>query len=143
MDTKPISYILSFPPSFLSLPTCLPLSLVLSVCPGCPPLFHSLGLFIWVAIGPPLTTTHTQTQSMHFRQGANDKINYQQAKALALHFYWRERKEHGGFGKEGGGQEMEGEKGREDKNERQKWIARRVTGSKNRREKMEEMRERG
>lgn len=45
--------------------------------------------------------------------------------------------------KKGGGQEMEGEKGREDKNERQKWIARRVTGSKNRREKMEEMRERG
>lgn len=28
---------------------------------------------------------------MHFRQGANGKINYQQAKALALHFCWREK----------------------------------------------------
>lgn len=36
---------------------------------------------------------------MHFRQGANGKINYQQAKALALHFCWRERKGHGGVGK--------------------------------------------
>lgn len=89
--------------------------------------------------------THTQTQSMHFRQGANGKINYQQAKALALHFCWREREKgtRGGVGKEGGGgQEMEGEKtkmkDREvDSEETDRKKSRRRGG------KMEEMRERG
>lgn len=98
MDTKLVSHILSFSPHFC-LPTLSPpSSLGLSVRPGCPPLFNSVGLSFGC---PSVAPTHTQTQSMHFRQGANGKINYQQAKALALHFCRRKRKGHG----VGGGQE--------------------------------------
>lgn len=59
------------------------------MCPGCPPLFYFLGLsFGWPLSAP--SYTHSHTQSMHFRQGANGKINYQPAKALARQF-WLER----------------------------------------------------
>lgn len=82
-------------------PPSLSLSFVLSACPGCPPLLHCPGSFFRVALGAPHrhvhtyahARAHTQTQSMHFRQGANGKINYQQAKALALHFCWREKRD--------------------------------------------------
>lgn len=107
------TYILNFP---LGFHPNLPPPLVLSVFPGCPALFPSLGLFIWVAVTTP-PTPHTQTRGMHFRQGANGKINYQQPKspgaALLL------------VGKKGGQEKV---KGREDKNERKKWTDRTLAG---------------
>lgn len=82
-----------------------------------------------------MAPTHTQTQSMHFRRGANGKINYQQAKALALHFCWRKRKGHGGFEKkEWSREKVETEKGNGDR-KRQRWIARRQKGEVENREK--------
>lgn len=91
----PISYIYTQFSSWV--PSHQPPPLVLSVFPGCPPLFPFLGLFIWVAVTTP-PTPHTQTRGMYFRQGANGKINYQQPKspgaALLLHFW--ERKEGAG-----------------------------------------------
>lgn len=89
--------------------------------------------------------THTQTQSMHFRQGANGKINYQQAKALALHFCWRERKGHGGVWERRG--VVKKWKERRVRKTQMKDIevdSKKTTERKvERREKMEKMRERG
>lgn len=63
-----------------------------------------LRVFFWVAPQwhphHQCTYTHTQIQSRHFTQEANGKINYQQAKALALHFCWRKRDAWGGWNEE-------------------------------------------
>lgn len=70
---------------------------------------------------PPYTRSHTQ--SMHFRQGANGKINYQQAKALALHFYCREKRPREGLdGMKEGGPKTAKEKGKGDERGRQATV---------------------
>lgn len=68
--------------------------------------------------------THTQTQSMHFRQGANGKINYQQAKALALHFCWRESERERARDMKGVlVKKWKERRVQKEENERQRWIS--------------------
>lgn len=133
MDTKPTSYILPhFSPSLPLLPYQRVQGALLS---------STLWVFLfgWPSRPPP--TTHTQTQSMHFRQGANGKINYQQAKALALHFC---RREGNTWGSEKKGVVKKWKERRVGgKNKRQAQIAPRLTQREaERREKMEKMRKR-
>lgn len=115
-------------PSFLLPPPPPSFSLLISVS-RVPSFLQLPGSLFWVALSAP-PPPHTQTQSMHFRQGANGKINYQQAKALALHFCWRERVSKGEREKE---RDMKGVlvkkwkerrvKKRKEKNEIQRWMS--------------------
>lgn len=125
MDTRPISQpptppiISPFPQTFLFFPpSTTSLSPALSVSPGCPPLFHSLApflFFVWVALGPS-ALQHTLTpRACTSHSGANDKINYQQAKGLALHFLLVEAGGNVGCLRGRGGHQMERETGGGDK----------------------------